>query len=139
MRWFKTKDLRSSIYAMFTVSTTAPRADDVTANAMDQIREAMLAMAGDDPGDRAAGLIRRIRYATDLQALWFMRGELMQFLARNLGEVAAREKVDELSALFTDLLPSGLRSRPSPLSPGYRNSRPQTEDYRASRPHSDES
>ena len=126
MRWFKTKDLRSSIYAMFSVSTARPRFDD--AATMDQIREAMLALAGPDAGDRAAGLVRRIRYATDLQALWFMRGEIMQLLSRNYGEGAAREKIDELSALFADLLPSGLRSRPSPLSPSYRNSRPHSDD-----------
>lgn len=128
MRWFKTKDLRSSLYAMFSVSTSAaPRTDD--AATMDQIREAMLAMAADDPGERAAGLARRIRYATDLQALWFMRGELMQLLARNHGEAAAREKVDELSSLFTNQLPSGLRSRPSPLNhPPYRTSRPHSDD-----------
>ncbi|MDE2605098.1 MAG: hypothetical protein KGL68_04160 [Burkholderiales bacterium] len=136
MRWFKTKDLRSSIYALFSVSTSEQRVED--AATMDQIREAMLALAGDEPGDRAAGVVRRIRYATDLQSLWFMRGELMQLLARNEGEAAAREKVDELSSLFTDLLPSALRSRPSPLSPEYRNSRPPADDYRASRPHSDD-
>ena len=135
MRWFKTKDLRSSIYAMFTVSTSAPRVDDQTT--MDQVREAMLAMTGEDAGERAAGLARRIRYATDLQALWFMRGELMHLLARIHGEAAAREKLDELSALFSHLLPSGLRSRPSPLNGSYRNSQPM-EDYRTSRPHSDE-
>jgi len=135
MRWFKTKDLRSSIYAMFSVSTRATQADD--AATMDQIREAMLALCGEEHGDRGAGLARRIRYATDLQALWFMRGEVMQLLARNEGEAAAREKIDELSSLFADMLPSGLRSRPSPLSPSYRNSRP-PEDYRVSRPHSDD-
>ena len=67
-----------------------------------------------------------------------MRGEVMQLLARLHGEATAREKVDELSSLFSDLLPSGLRSRPSPLNAPYRNSRP-PEDYRTSRPHSDES
>ncbi|MBC5783535.1 hypothetical protein H8N03_11315 [Ramlibacter sp. USB13] len=136
MRWFKTKDLRSSIYAMFSVTTRASHAED--AASMDQIREAMLALVSEDPGERAAGLARRIRYATDLQALWFMRGEVMQLLARDQGEAVAREKVDELSSLFSDLLPSGLRSRPSPLNSSYRNSRP-PEDYRTSRPHSDES
>jgi hypothetical protein len=136
MRWFKTKDLRSSIYALFSVSTSEQRVDD--AATMDQIREAMLALAGDEYGDRAAGVVRRIRYATDLQSLWFMRGELMQLLAHNEGEAAAREKVDELSSLFTDLLPTALRSRPSPLSPEYRNSRPPVDDYRVSRPHSDD-
>lgn len=127
MRWFKTKDLRSSIYAMFSVSTAAtPPAEDPAT--MDQIREAMLAMAALDAGERGAGVSRRIRYATDLQALWFMRGELMQLLARDHGEVAAREKVDELSAMFIHLLPSGLRSRPSPLNLPYRSSRPHSDD-----------
>jgi hypothetical protein len=136
MRWFKTKDLRSSIYAMFSVTTRASHAGD--AATMDEIREAMLGLISEDAGERAAGLTRRIRYATDLQALWFMRGEVMQLLARDQGEMLAREKVDELSSLFADLLPSGLRSRPSPLNAAYRNSRP-PEDYRASRPHSEES
>ena len=137
MRWFKTKDLRSSLYALLSVSTSRPRLDD--AATMDQIREAMLAMIAEDGGERATGLARRIRYATDLQALWFMRGELMHLLARGHGEAAAREQVDGLSSLFAHLLPSGLRSRPSPLDSTYRNSRPFGDDYRSSRPHSEDS
>ena len=122
MRWFNTKDLRSSIYAMFSVSTASrPRADE--ANALENIREMMLALAQSDGSDRGATLVRRIRYAMDLQALWFMRGELMQLLARSCGEAAARREVEELSAQFEDLLPSGLRSRPSPLSSSYRPNR----------------
>jgi hypothetical protein len=120
---------------MFSVSTRTTHAGDVAS--MDQIREAMLVLTGAADGERAAGLTRRIRYATELQALWFMRGELMQLLAREEGEAAAREKVDELSSLFSELLPSALRSRPSPLDTVYRNSRP-FDDYRTSRPHSDE-
>jgi len=128
MRWFKTKDLRSSIYAMLSVSTAKPRLPDPVT--LDQIREAMLELVALDRGngERSAGLARRIRYATELQSLWFMRGEIMQFLARTHGEVSAREKVDELSGLFGDQLPSGLRSRPSPLNLPYRTSRPHSED-----------
>ena len=137
MRWFKTKDLRSSIHALFTVSTASSTRLDDPGN-MENIREAMLELAASDAGERAAGLARRIRYATDLQALWFMRGELMHLLARTQGEQAAMEKLDGLSAMFGDLLPPALRSRPSPLSGQYRNSRPPS-GYRDSRPHSDES
>jgi len=128
MRWFKTKDLRSSIYAMLSVSTAKPRLPDPVT--LDQIREAMLELVALDRGngERSAGLARRIRYATELQSLWFMRGEIMQLLARTHGEVSAREKVDELSGLFGDQLPSGLRSRPSPLNLPYRTSRPHSED-----------
>ena len=75
----------------------------------------MLEMVSEDSGERSLRLARRIRYASDLESLWFMRGELMGLLARNHGEAAAFEKVEELSSMFADLLPSGLRSRPSPL------------------------
>lgn len=136
MNWFKSKDLRSSLYALLSVSTARPRLDD--AAIMDQVREAMLTLTAEESGERANGLARRIRYATDLQALWFMRGEIMQLLARTHGEAVARERVEEISSLFADLLPSALRARPSPLNQPYRNSLPPTDDYRASRPHSDD-
>jgi len=123
MRWFNTKDLRSSIYAMFSVSTAGTRLRPDDGSSLENIREMMLALAETDGSDRGAGLVRRIRYAMDLQALWFMRGELMALLARGQGEAAARRHVEELSAHFQDLLPSGLRSRPSPLSPDYRPNR----------------
>jgi hypothetical protein len=59
---------------------------------------------------------RRIRYAIDVQALWFLRGDLMAVLASKFGEAEAREKLVPVSAMFQDGLPQGLRSRPSPLS-----------------------
>lgn len=132
MSWFKTKDLRSSIYALFSVGTTPPPADDTAR--LEEIREVMLTLSQMDGGtDHSASLTRRIRYATDLQVLWFLRGELMGLLARSVGEAVALEKMDRLSEMFSGLLPRGLRSRPSPLNPNYRNSRP-AEDYRNSRP-----
>ena len=123
MRWFNTKDLRNSIYAMFSVSTASSRRRPDDGNSLENIREMMLSMAESEDSERAAALVRRIRYAMDLQALWFMRGELMALLARSRGEVAARQHVDELSAQFEDRLPSGLRSRPSPLGANYRPNR----------------
>jgi hypothetical protein len=44
-----------------------------------------------------------------------MRGELMGHIARRHGEMRASEQIALLSDMFTGLLPSGLRSRPSPL------------------------
>jgi hypothetical protein len=67
------------------------------------------------PTDDSAILVRRVRYAADPQALWFMRSELMGLLARKEGEMAARVKLELISDMFRELLPSGLRSRPSPL------------------------
>ena len=124
MRWFITKDLRSTISAMFTVSTAPPPTAAEQAEKMDLIRRKMLALAVLTRGDRSEALARRIRYAATVETLWFARGELMAQLAKMEGELAAREKVDTLSGLFRDMLPRGLRSRPSPLDGTYRSSRP---------------
>jgi hypothetical protein len=128
MRWFSTKDLRSTIYAIFSVSTAAASRPPDPGSTLESIRQAMLDLTALDPSDRGVFLARRIRYASDLQALWFMRGELMALLARTHGEAAALEKVDSLSSLFADLLPRGLRSRPSPLSSTFRGRPPAPEE-----------
>ena len=59
---------------------------------------------------------RRIRYAVSVEALWFMRGELMAVLSRSHGEAVALEYISIIGEMFDDLLPQGLRSRPSPLA-----------------------
>ena len=128
MRWFKTKDLRSTITAIFTVSTApAPTAADQAAQ-LDTIRRKMLAMAILTNSERTEALTRRIRYAVTVETLWFTRGELMAQLAREHGETVAREKVDALSDLFRELLPRGLCARASPLDGTYRSSRPGPEE-----------
>ena len=117
MRWLKPK-LTSSFYAIFSVSHSAsqPPAVEGSSVGMEDIREAMLSLAAMDNDERALAVTRRIRYAADFEALWYIRGELMGLLARTHGEAVARELLEDLSVLFTDLLPRGLRSRPSPLS-----------------------
>jgi hypothetical protein len=128
MRWFMPK-LRNSLYAvMHSVHPSeAARAAEHPVD-LEDIRQHMLDLASLDGGERAMRLVRRIRYASDLEALWFMRGELMGQLAATLGEAAAFEKVEALSALFADLLPAGLRSRPSPLGANYRPNRFESDD-----------
>lgn len=76
----------------------------------------MLALMTDIGDNRFPQLARRIRYAIDVQALWYLRGDLMAVLAGRHGEAAAREKIDALAGMFEDLLPRGLKSRPSPLN-----------------------
>lgn len=105
--------IRSGLLAVFQVSGAAPSTRDDTVG-LDDVRALMLEMAG-RPTEASAGLLRRIRYATDPQALWFMRSELMALLAHQEGEAMARVKLEHLSDMFRELLPRGLRSRPSPL------------------------
>jgi len=124
MRWLNTKELRSTITAIFTVSTAPPPTPAEQAEKLEEIRRRMLALAVLTDGQRSEALARRIRYAATVETLWYARGELMGQLARLDSELAAREKVDALNGLFKELLPRGLRSRPSPLDGTYRSSRP---------------
>ena len=115
MRWFK-PNLRSSLYAIFASSDPAAPRRAAAEVGIEDIRESMLALITGVGETRFAQVRRRIRYATDVQALWFLRGDLMAVLATRLGEAAAREKLGAVSEMFEDLVPQGLRSRPSPLS-----------------------
>jgi hypothetical protein len=115
MRWFK-PNLRGSIHAIF--SASHPHASSQTLAqeiGVEEIRESMLAMIAGIEGDRSPHVTRRIRYAGDVQALWFLRGDLMAVLASSHGETVAREMLETISDMFQNLLPQGLRSRPSPL------------------------
>lgn len=82
---------------------------------MEDVRETMLAALGDAGSTHFPHITRRIRYAGDIQALWYLRGDLMAALASEHGEVLARQKVASITAQFGGLLPGGLASRPSPL------------------------
>jgi len=70
---------------------------------------------GEDGPTRFPQIIRRIRYADDIQALWYLRGDLMAALAALHGEAAARQRVASITDQFQGLLPRGQMSRPSPL------------------------
>lgn len=108
----------SSIIALFSVSTAAPPAAESPTATLEQIRSSMLELLLSCPPEASASLQRRIRFAVDVQALWFLRSELMALLARSCGEVQAREKVTALSPGFHQLLPAGMRSRTSFLDSG---------------------
>lgn len=115
MRWLK-PHLRNSINAIlsFGHSRPPPPPEAEPDYSIDDIRDSMLALAEDDEDN--AQVKRRIRYAIDVQTLWYLRGDLMAVLAGRYGEVAARAKLSSINDMFENLLPQGLRSRPSPLS-----------------------
>lgn len=112
MRWFK-GSIRSSIYGLLG-NPVAP-SDSMLETGTEDIREAMLALLGEGGTKQFANVTRRIRYANDIQALWYLRGDLMASLATTLGEAAARQKVHQITRMFDGLLPGSLNSRPSPL------------------------
>lgn len=112
MRWLK-PNLRSSIYGLLG-NPVAP-SESMLETGTEDIRESMLAVLGEAGPKHFPQITRRIRYANDIQALWYLRGDLMAALAAMHGEAVAREKVASVTHMFKGLLPSGLTSRPSPL------------------------
>ena len=113
MRWFKPS--LKSINAIFALGHRPAVSDTVIEVGIQDIREAMLELLGAIPDNPAPLVTRRIRYAVDIQALWYLRGDLMAVLAKRHGEAAARAKLEAITEMFADLGPVGLRSRPSPL------------------------
>jgi hypothetical protein len=112
MRWFK-GSIRSSIYGLLGNPVTPT--ESVLDEGTEDIREAMLALLGDDGSRRFANVTRRVRYANDVQALWYLRGDVMAALASTQGEASARGKVQQVTEMFHGLLPGSLNSRPSTL------------------------
>ena len=113
MRWFKA-NLKSSIHGLLG-NAPAP-SDSVLESGTEDIRESMLAILGESGPRHFPQITRRIRYANDIQALWYLRGDLMAALATVHGESLARQKIASVTAQFQGLLPGGLASRPSPLT-----------------------
>ncbi|WP_227820406.1 hypothetical protein [Ramlibacter tataouinensis] len=105
--------MRNSIFGMLGSSRTP--SDSVLLDGVEDIRESMLDALGDPGHKQFPQVIRRIRYADDIQALWYLRGDLMASLAALHGEVAARRKIAGITEQFHGLLPSNQMSRPSPL------------------------
>jgi hypothetical protein len=112
MRWLKA-NLKSSIYGLLG-NPIAP-SDSILESGTEDIRESMLLVMGEAGTKHFTQVTRRIRYANDIQALWYLRGDLMAALAAMHGEMAAREKVASITAQFQGLLPNGLSSRSSRL------------------------
>jgi hypothetical protein len=108
MQWLK-PGLRNSIYGL--LGHPGPPSDSVLDSTIEDIRENMLDLLGDDGIRNFPQVTRRIRYAGDVQALWYVRGELMAVLADMHGEVAARKRLKEVSDRFRGVLPPSLAPR----------------------------
>ena len=92
----------------------APKSTAQLEDAIGEIQQSMLTALGQG-ATRFHAVARRIQFADDLQALWYLRGDLMAALAALHGEVQARDSIRAISDQFRGLLPKGLSTRPSPL------------------------
>ncbi|KQT10783.1 hypothetical protein [Ramlibacter sp. Leaf400] len=111
MAWI-TPSLRNSLYGLL---GHAQPSESLLDNRTEDIRESMLDLLGDNGARKHPNVIRRIRYASDVHSLWYLRGDLMAVLADVHGEAIARRQVRKLTDMFRGVLPGALTSRRSAL------------------------
>ncbi len=75
---------------------------------LEHLRLAMLETLGESGLAAHPRVARRLRFADDVQTLWYARSELMAALAEQHGEARARQELERLGALFNGLLPAGM-------------------------------
>jgi hypothetical protein len=85
---------------------------------LDDIRLAMLDTLGQTGARRFPQVVRRIKQSADVEALWYVRPDLMASLAVLHDEQTANSKMYSLSMMFDGLLPKGMMSRPGTLRSG---------------------
>ena len=105
--------LRSSVMAL--LGRTEPTPQALSART-EIIRELMLSEIGDYGEKKFPAVARRVRYASDVQGLWYARSDVMAILANTHGETVARQKVADISGRFNGLLPKSL-TRKAGLKP----------------------
>lgn len=112
MGWKRSR-FTSSLMSLFGESVPAASAE----NRVEEVRQAMLdcmstALKGQAQRPPLWG---QVLYAADIQALWYLRSELMSLLSGLCGESEARETLAVVTEMFRGLLPAGQMSRPGRL------------------------
>jgi len=78
---------------------------------MGLIRTAMLSLLQVHGGHSVQRVAQRVRFAGDLEALWYLRQDVLTALSAIDGEVAARRQMHEINRLFKGGLPGTLGPR----------------------------
>ncbi|MFZ4481159.1 MAG: hypothetical protein ACOYNZ_14830 [Rhodoferax sp.] len=80
------------------------------------IRKAMLdEMADVSESNKLTRVYVRVYFAPDIQALWYLRCDVMTLLAMRVGESDACRRIATTTAMFNGLMPSTQKSRLSSL------------------------
>jgi hypothetical protein len=89
----------------------AENTPEALAERLENIRKLMLQELGEYGEKKFPAVARRVRYAPDVQGLWYARSDVMAILANTHGETVAREKIARISSRFNGLLPKSLTSK----------------------------
>ena len=105
--------IKSSYMALLGKAEITP---DLLVARTEAIRKLMLTEIGETGEVNFPGVARRVRYAPDVQGLWYVRSELMGVLSSVHGETIAQEKIASISARFKGLIPESLTSAAGPTT-----------------------
>ena len=100
--------LKTSYMAL--LGRTEPTPEALNAR-IEIIRQLMLRELGEYGEKKFPAVTRRVRYAPDIQGLWYARSDVMAILDTTYGEILARQKVADISNRFNGLLPKSLTVR----------------------------
>lgn len=84
---------------------------------LEEVRRAMLDSLAGLTGSEVARMSMRLRYAGDIEALWYLRADLQTTLQPLRGEAGARELLHRLTLMFHGQLPSVPRPAAAPHGP----------------------
>lgn len=112
MRWNK-PNLRSSLHGL--LGRDAPASTAWVRNQdLEDIRYAMIQCLAGLSGSDVARMNMRLRYAGDIEALWYLRSDLLAVLTPLRGEALAHATLAQLTLLFQGQLPRALGGAPKP-------------------------
>ncbi len=112
MRWNK-PNIRNNLHDLLgrdKPSSTAWVRDQ----GLETVRQAMLKNLMGLSGCEVARMNMRLRYAADIEALWYLRTDLFNTLLPYRGQAVAQTLLDQVTPLFQGLFPMSLRA---PLQP----------------------
>lgn len=79
---------------------------------MGRIRTAMLSLLQVHGGHSVQRVAQRVRFAGDMESLWYLRQDVLTALSAVDGEVAARRQMRQINSMFKGGLPRTLGPRP---------------------------
>ena len=115
MRWNK-PNLRNNLQVLLgrdKPSSTAWVRDQ----GLEEMRRAMLHSLMGLTGCEVAGMNMRLRYAGDIEALWYLRSDLLDTLTLLRGEAIAQTVLDRITPMFQGQSPLSLRVPQMPRAP----------------------
>ena len=82
-----------------------------TESQLGRIRTAMLSVLQAHGGHSVQRVSQRVRFAADVEALWYLRQDVMMALSAIDGETAARRQMKTINSMFKGGLPGSMGPR----------------------------